>query len=191
MKKVFASILLLTVLASGNGVQAQTESNKTIGFSFISNDFITAQRIRQGTLSQVLRDKQVSNLSETGLGFAVTYSKAVLSGIDLATTLGGSFARFSLPGKRISDNKFLLEIDASANFKMLRDSATLNPYLIAGIGASKYSNVYGAFIPVGGGFKLNLFGEASLFTQLQYRIPVTPDANAHHFQVSFGISGRL
>lgn len=76
-------------------------------------------------------------------------------------------------------------------FKMLANQATLNPYLIGGIGASKYGNVIGAFIPVGGGFQFNLFGETNLYTQLQYRIPVTTEANNYHFQVSIGIGGLI
>jgi hypothetical protein len=38
---------------------------------------------------------------------------------------------------------------------------------------------------------INLFNEAKLFTQFQYRVPVTTDANKHHFQISFGIAGSL
>jgi OmpA-OmpF porin, OOP family len=192
MKKIAASLLLLTIFAIKSNAQTTAPVlKKSIGFSFIANDYITAERIRSTSLSSVLRDDRKAKLKEMGHGFAVHYIKGFTSNIDFAATLGGSFVRFSLPGKNISSNRFLAELDASAHFKMFKEGATFNPYLIAGIGASKYTNVYGAFMPLGGGVNINLFNEAKLFTQLQYRVPVIADANKHHFQVSFGVAGYL
>lgn len=193
MKKI---ALLLSILASVSFTSnAQTENSTDVrksrlGFSFIANDFVTAERIRTTSFASVLRNEQISKLKEMGRGFAVHYFHGFTPNIDLTATFGGSFVRFDLPGKTINSNRFLAEIDASANFKMFT-RATVNPYLIAGIGASKYTNVFGAFIPVGGGINVHLADELHLFSQLQYRLPVTPDANKHHFQVSFGVATDL
>lgn len=189
MKKIYALLLLLICLHSENF--AQTVLGKSLSINFISNDFVTAQRIRSSSLSSVLRERRVQKFSEMQHGFALTYARGVTPHTDIAVTLGGTFGRVPLKDRTFTSDNFFLEADASGNFKMLSGPATLNPYLIAGIGASKYTNIFGAFIPLGGGMKLNVFNEALLNVQLQYRIPVTPDANAHHFQVSFGVGGIL
>jgi OOP family OmpA-OmpF porin len=125
-------------------------------------------------------------------GFGLTYTTGLTPHTDLALSVNGSFGNAPIGnhGSSGSDN-FLLEADASGNFKMLSENATFNPYLIAGVGASKYTNIYGAFIPLGGGFKFNIFNEALINVHLQYRIPVISDANAYHFQIGFGIGGLI
>jgi OmpA-OmpF porin, OOP family len=190
MKKIVSALFIFCCFAFQANSQDVKPASKQIGFSFIANDYATADKIRSSSLSAVLRQKQFGKLKEMGHGFAVHYIKTVLPNIDLATSLGGSFVEFSLPGRNNSSNRFLAELDISGNFKMFEE-AIFNPYLIAGIGASKYTNVYGAFMPFGGGVNINLFNEAKLFTQFQYRVPVTTDANKHHFQISFGIAGSL
>lgn len=191
MKKILASLLLLVLSGQDSFAQTSTVRAKSIGFSIIGNDYETAERIRSSSLSSVLREKGISSFKEMGHGLALHYIKGISSHIDLNTSIAGSFVKFNLPGKTSNNDNFLLEIDASANFKMFKDATTFNLYLIAGVGASKYTNVYGAFIPLGGGIEINIFNEARFLTQLQYRVPVTTEANLHHFQVSFGIASFL
>lgn len=191
MKKSLLALLFAVALFVQHSAEAQTAPRKTLTISFISNDFTTAQRIRSSSLASVLRDKQVSKLRDMSHGFAATYTKGLTPHTDLAVTAGGTFARVPLTNRNFSNDNFFLEVDASGNFRMLPEGATVNPYLIAGVGASKYTNVYGAFIPLGTGIRVNIANEALVQIQLQYRIPVTPDANAHHFQVGFGIGGVL
>lgn len=188
MKKIFASFLVLSLFATDVSAQAPVRG-KSFGVSFIMNDFVTPNRIRTTSLSTVLRNEQVAKFKEMGAGLAISYFKGFTSHIDFAATLGGSSVTINLPGKNITEDKFLLELNASANFKMFTEQTRFNPYLIAGIGASKYTNVYGAFIPLGGGFKMKLAKETQAFLQLQYRVPVTPEGNDYHLQASLGISG--
>ena len=191
MKKILAFLLLVTFFSQNSFAQTGTVRRPSIGFSFIGNDYATAEKIRNSSLAAVLRDKQWASFKEMGHGLAVHYIKGFNPHIDFNASIAGSFVKFQLPGKTTSQDDFLLEIDGSANFKMFEDGTTVNPYIIAGIGASKYTNVFGAFMPLGGGIEVNIFNEARFFTSLQYRIPVTPEANLHHFQISFGIASFL
>ena len=191
MKKIIPALLMLVLFAQYGNAQTNKIRPKSLSISAISNDFVTPQRIRNSSLSAVLREKQVAKLKDMDLGFAVSYIQGLSSHIDFATTIGGAFGTINLPDKNFTQDHFLLEADASANFKMLSEEAVINPYLIAGIGLSKYSNIYGAFIPLGGGVKFNLFNETQFSVQLQYRIPVITEANNYHFQLSFGVSGVL
>ncbi|HUC79903.1 MAG TPA: hypothetical protein VMR70_03270 [Flavisolibacter sp.] len=191
MKKIVATLFSLTIFLVN--LSAQTDRpvrRQSIGFSAIINDFATAQRIRSSSLSSVLKDKQFAKSEGFAYGFAVNYIKGLTPHIDLAATAGATFSTSpGFAGREKTREKALLELDASGHFKMFPEKTTFNPYLIAGVGVSKYTNVYGAILPLGGGVKLNIFDEAELHTQFQYRIPITPEANNYHFQFSFGISG--
>ena len=162
------------------------------GFSFFMNDYLTPQRIRTGSLSQVLNNKQWAKLKELSPGIAVSYFKGLTNHIDFAGTLGGSYVNIPLPDKpAVNGENFLLEADASANFKMTSEKFWVQPYLIAGIGAGMYKDYFSAFVPLGLGLKINLFDEAAIFVTSQYRVPVTSETNGYHLQYSFGIAGRI
>ena len=77
------------------------------------------------------------------------------------------------------------------NFKLVSEKYWVQPHLIAGVGAQKYANYFGAFIPLGLGVKVNFFDEAHLFITSQYRVPVTTQNAAHHFHLSIGVAGIL
>lgn len=192
MKKIVSALLILSCIALQSTAQNSTFVKKrSIGFSFIANDYRTPELLRTTSYASVVRNEQFAKLSEMGHGFAIHYIQSALPNIDVAASFGGSFVNFALPGKsNSSSNRFLAELDVTGNFKMF-EKAVVNPYLIAGVGASKYTNVFGAFVPLGGGIDFDIVGEAKLFTQFQYRLPVTTEANKHHFQVSFGIASAL
>lgn len=192
MKKVAASLLIIGSLFQSVSAQENNIRPKAIGVSFFFNDFVTPQRIRQGSLSSVFTHNEWAKFSEMSPGIAVTYFNGLRKYIDFAGTIGISFPTISLPAKNTTTNSAaLFEGDASFNFKLLPEKYILTPYLIAGVGASKYKSYYGAFIPLGLGFKINFFDEASLFISSQYRVPVTTETNNYHFVNSIGISGVI
>jgi OOP family OmpA-OmpF porin len=192
MKNVIAALFFLCVFSTIVSAQDNAVRPKALGVSFIMNDFTTAQRIRSGSLSQVFRDKKWAKFSEMSPGLALTYFKGLKSHIDFAGTLAASYVNYPLRNKaESSGDGLLLEGDASAHFKMFDESYWFTPYVSAGVGASKYRSYYGAFVPLGLGFKVNLFDEASIFLGTQYRIPVSYETANYHFMYSFGISGVI
>src|SRR5829696_514268 len=99
MKKIVASFFILACITLNSTAQTTANLRKpAIGFSFIANDYATAEEIRSSSLSSVLRNKQFGKIKEMGHGFAVHYINGVTSNIDFAATFGGSFVQFSLPG---------------------------------------------------------------------------------------------
>jgi OOP family OmpA-OmpF porin len=190
MKKVFASLFLLCLLSQNLFAQDKPVRQSAIGVSFLLNDFNTPQRIRTGSLTKVLRDKKWAKFSEMAPGLGLTYFKGLQKNIDFAGTLAGSFVNYPFPGRpAFASDALLLEADASVNLKMFSDDYWFTPYLNLGIGASKYRVYYGAFLPVGLGFKFNIFNEAAVFINGQYRIPVTAENSNYHLMYSIGISG--
>ncbi len=191
MKKIIAICILLTVIFQDSIAQDQVRG-RSIGVSFLMNDFTTASRIRSGSIEQVFRDDQWAKFSDMDPGLALTYFKGVHKKIDFAATLAGSFVNYPFAKRKQYDSKsLLLEADASVNLKMFTDAYFFSPYLIAGIGASRYRSHYGAFIPLGAGFKMNFMDDVSLFVNTTYRVPVTTEITNYHFMYSLGVSGKL
>jgi hypothetical protein len=163
----------------------------SIGVSFVLNDFASAERIRSSSFSSVINKKQFSKIREMVPGLAVSYFKGLKNNIDFAGTLAGSFASISLADNTPTSDQFLLEGDASVNLKLFSDKYLFTPYINLGIGISLYDGEFGTFLPLGAGLKLNIFNEAAIFINSQYRVPVTSETNNYHFFNSFGIAGTI
>jgi OmpA-OmpF porin, OOP family len=195
MKKVFAAILVLCFACTSIFSQEKSQNIRpaALGVSFIMNDFETAQRIREQSLSAVFRDKSWAKFNEMSPGLALTYFKGLKPTIDFAGTLAASYVSYPLRNGKPTESgdALLLEGDVSANFKMFDESYWVTPYVGLGLGGSEYKGYWAAFLPVGLGLKLNLFDEASIFVQSQYRVPVTYETGNYHFMYSFGISGVI
>jgi OmpA-OmpF porin, OOP family len=192
MKKILVVIMALCFLNSASFAQDPEIRPAAIGVSFILNDYLTPSRIRSQSLSKVLADKQWAKPSQMSAGLAVSYFKGLQKHVDFAGTLATSFTKTALGGGRRLNDRFLMEADAAFNLKMVSEKYYVQPYLIAGIGASMYSGSYfGAFIPTGVGMKFNFFDDAALFVTSQYRIPVTKETSNYHLFYQFGVAGRI
>jgi OmpA-OmpF porin, OOP family len=191
MKKTALFFLLCSV--SVYGLTQSTESYirpAALGFSYNLFDFTTPQRIQASSLSTVLREKQTAHLKDMGTGLAVSYFKGLRNKVDFAGTFAVASADYTLPNTTSTPSSdLLMEADASLQFKMLPDKYFFLPYLSAGLGASKYGVYYGAFMPLGVGFRLNFFDEAALFVNARYHVPVTDETVRGHFVYGFGIAG--
>jgi OOP family OmpA-OmpF porin len=191
MKKLV--VFFFTFLLSAYGFAQDDQQYirpSSLGFSFVLYDFVTPQRIQASSLSTVLREKQTARFNEMGAGIALSYFKGLRNKLDFAGTFMAASADYTLPntfGTVSAD--LLLQADASLQFKMVPDRYFFSPYLSAGVGANKYGSYFGAFVPLGVGFKFNFFEEATLFVNAKYHIPVTGETMRGHFVYGFGIGG--
>lgn len=193
MKKTVLVALALFVAAAGFAQDSVSYTgNTSIGFSFGFYDFITPQRVKAASLATVLREKQQAKLNEMGVGIGFAYFKGLAKKIDFAGTLALASAEYQLLNnpKKVDAN-LLVQADASLQFKMVPDSYVFVPYLSAGVGANKYGPYYGAFAPLGVGFKLNFFNEGAFFVNARYHLPVTEETVRGHMVYTFGISGLV
>ncbi len=188
MKKILLIVLLFGITASYAQV-SEYKKRPTLSINFIGNDFRSAQLIKQQSLSTVLRDKTFSSLSQLKYGLGIGYLQGVSSHIDFMSTLNASLLKYPFKNMPAStSDKVLLEADANVNIKLLTDRYTVVPYLTTGVGASMYSNTFGAYIPFGTGLQFNLGQESFLFTQAQYRVGITDGTNEHFvFSLGFGV----
>jgi OmpA-OmpF porin, OOP family len=193
MKKFLAVMLASCLLATAGFGQRTEVRPAAIGLSFFLNDFVTADRIRSTSLSNVFREKQWAKIRDMSPGLALSYFKGIGKHVDIAANLGGSFVNYPLPDRAsFSSEKFLLQADAAFNLKMVSEKYWVQPYIIAGIGAHMYAGKYfGAYLPTGLGLKVNFFDDAHLFVTTQYRVPVTKETTEYHFFNQIGIAGRI
>ncbi|MEO7312145.1 MAG: OmpA family protein [Chitinophagaceae bacterium] len=190
MKKFLCSLLAIGLL-SANAQDNDYKKSPSLILNLTAFDFKTAQAIRSSSLSTVLTEKKWSKLGQMNLGFGLSYLKGLCSHIDLMASINGAFVKYPFRDKvPYTNDGLLLEADAVANIKLLTDQHVVSPYLSAGIGASRFENVYGAYIPVGAGIQVKLFDETFLLTNIQYRIPVTQEAN-YHLVYSIGFGSAL
>lgn len=185
-------LLLSCFFIFQNEGNCQTQDYKrpsALGISFNLVDFATAERIRSTSLVSVLNNKQVAKINEMSPGIGITYFKGLLNHIDFAATLMGAFTSSSSNGN--TSDQFLLEGDASVNLKMFSDQYPFTPYLSAGVGFNSFNNKKGAFVPLGGGLKFNIFNEAAIYITTQYRVPVTSETGGYHFVHGIGFAGII
>ena len=190
MKKILLVIIGLSLFVTSFG-QAEYKKRPSFGIHFILNDFKTAQNLRTNGLSNVIRTKEFHKTKNMTSGIAVSYIQGLNNRLDFAGTLSGSFLDYPINGKpsRV-DPLLLLEGAATLNLKLLSDKYYINPFLTAGIGASKYGGYYGAFMPFGIGAQVKIVDEVFLMLNLQYRVPVTENVS-YHFYHSMGIVANL
>ena len=180
MKQLIVSLLAAIIIAPVVYGQDDEIRSHEIGVSFNLIDFKTAQLIRTTSLNAVIRDKQFGDEKSPGIG--LHYFKGLKKHIDFAGSINV-----------VSDgtNKFLLQLEATAQFKLVSDKYWFQPYLVGGFGAQKYHVYYGAYIPLGVGLNVNFFNEGRFFINSTYRVPITTGTVDYHFMHEFGIAGRI
>jgi hypothetical protein len=184
---LLAVLPLLTPAFSQDGYKQRP----TLGIYFFFHDFKTAANIRATSLREVLRNSQFGKLNEMSPGLALNYITGLTAHFDLTTTLTGSFLDYYKPnGMLLGQENLLLEGDVSLKGKLFSNRYWVSPFLQIGTGISKFREYWGALIPAGLGFQVNLFDEAFFIVNAQYRIAVTKTVSDHFFY-SLGIAGNI
>lgn len=193
MKKIsfaFISSLLLYGVAAGQDRDDYIQ-RPTLGIHFVLNDFVSASNIKNSSLKDALKNNQFGNVKDMVAGLAVNYMSGLSRHFDVSTTLSASFIDYPFENRGVVGNDFLLlEADLSIRAKMLSNRYVINPYLQAGVGASRYQNYYGAIVPLGVGLQFNILNESYVLINAQYRIGVTENTSDHFFY-SLGLAGRI
>lgn len=190
MKKLLMFFMAIA-LVSSSFAQNDYKKKPAIGVHFVLNDFQTASDVRSLGLANVIKSKQWHKTKRMAAGLAISYLQGWGSHVDFVGTLSGSFVDYPVPGKALrGSDDLLLEGAAMAHVKLLSDKYTLVPFLSGGLGASKYKGYYGAFLPVGLGLQFNVFDEAFVLLNSQYRVGISENT-AYHFYHSIGVAGNI
>lgn len=189
MKKIILSICTFSLLLN-SFAQENYKKLPALGLHFLFNDFNTASELRTGGLATVVRNNNWSKTGRMKVGFGLSYMQGLSNHVDFVGTASGSFLDYPIPDRAATNSKFLLDVTAMANLKLLSDHFVVSPFLSLGAGASMVGGYYGAFIPTGVGLQFNLFDESFIMLNSQYRVPITENV-AYHFYHSIGIAGNV
>ena len=160
-------------------------------FHSFYNDFKTTQLMRTTSVLSVLDKGQWSNIGSMQMGFGFNYLKGISKKMDAIITIDGSSTDYLFKnGSNNGSSKFLLDANAALNIKLLADSQKLVPYFSFGAGLSSYNRKTGFYIPSGVGIQFNLFNEAYVLTNIQYRLALTSTVN-DYFYYSIGIGTNI
>jgi len=179
------TILCLLALGFFFNVIAQKDyvRKPSFGIGVFYYDFQTASAIKTQGLANVLNNHEWSKLGSLKPGIALSYNKGVNAHLDFNLT--ASAANSILDSSLSSTESLLVELAATANLKLLTDKYFVSPYLTAGAGASVFGAYYGAFIPLGVGLQFNIFDEAYVTLNAQYRVKLTENTRDHFY---YGLS---
>lgn len=166
--------------------QESQKKGKAVGVNFTLTDFETAADIRSSGLVKALKSKEFFSTSRMSPGFSISYLSGLSKNVDFISTLGGAFLDYPINGMSTGSDKFLLDVTAQLNLKLLPDNYFVTPYIDLGAGASTYDGGFAAFIPAGLGLQFTIAKKTFVLVNSQYRIPVTEKAS-YHFQHSIGI----
>lgn len=125
------------------------------------------------------------------LVLGLSFINGINSNFDYSVNLMGTSIKYPFRNKPASKaEKLLLEFDATFRWKPFTDKSLLSPFISAGIGTSLYIKEMGVLAPVGSGIQLQLAHGMFLFSEFQYRVPLSHQVSSH-FLYSLGISGNL
>jgi hypothetical protein len=191
MKKNVGLLLVVLLVFVRAFSQHENTQRPTLGLFFFFNDFKTASDIRESSLGAVVRNGQFGRLKYMTPGLAISYISGLSNNFDFTSTLTGAFLDYiKQDGTYLGQEKLLLEGDISIKAKLFSNRYWVSPFIVAGAGVSKYRKYWGAFMPVGTGFQVNIFEEAYLIVNAQYRFAVT-NTTSNHFFYSVGIAGNI
>lgn len=196
MKKImlFMVALCTTVVAFSQPMKSN-KKEPSIGISFFLRDMSTANLIDKTSLSNVLNNNLWSKVGDMAPGLGVNYFQGLTDYIDFQGYLGGSFTKYPfsfnsglLPS---TDNKFLMELSAAANIKLLSDEHVIVPYIHLGVGVSMYAGTYfAAYAPSGAGLQFKLTEGTFLNTMFGYNMKASPNS-VNHLTYNIGLVSPL
>ena len=193
--RVFIFICFLpvtTYIIAQKNVAKDAVKRPVLAIQFLLNDFKTADRVRKYSIGNVLNHNNWSRMAEMDAGLGLNYLQGLGPHVDISARLDITSLDYLFRTKPLQgyDNA-LVETDASLRVKLLPDKYLLVPYLTAGAGLSVYKKNVGAYLPLGMGIQLNLGkGDAFIFSDIQYRVPLTANTN-FHFNYAVGVAAAL
>ena len=191
MKRIICICLLACLVPRLFAQISREKKLSTLVFHSFYTDFKTTQLMRTTSVLSVLDKGQWSNIGSMQMGFGFNYLKGISKKMDAIITIDGSSTDYLFKnGSNNGSSKFLLDANAALNIKLLADSQKLVPYFSFGAGLSSYNRKTGFYIPSGVGIQFNLFNEAYILTNIQYRLALTSTVN-DHFYYSIGIGTNI
>jgi|GEM_PF-1442790 len=196
MKKTILPIVAMLLMVFSF---AQTESlvrPPSLGFGIGFKDFITPSNIKATSVSHVISSNEIAKPTDNGVSpyLYISYTQGLTKHIDFMGSLSGCFNNYAYGNpsyQGVSDEAFLVDLDANLNFKLLSDKYCVIPYLTGGLGASLYSGTYLLGTSnAGAGIQFHVFGDHFIYLQSTYKFGLTNYVQ-DNFNYSIGFTAPL
>lgn len=188
MKYILGFILFASFIISSQAQEPSPSKQPTIGLHFFYNDFITAQRINNSSLSDVIKNNQWNGLYKMEGGFGIDYLQGIAKNIDIIGTFNGSWVDYLFPDNTIyGSSNFLLDVNAGAHIKLLPDNYVFSPFLITKLSYTSYKGTSGISFAPGVGLQVNLFKEAFILSTIEYKAALSSSIS-NQLYYSIGIA---
>lgn len=175
------ALAALSLTASAQGKYADRfvseKKGSLIGFS-INNVSYNTDKLYPG----IIPDVRYSNL-----GADLKYWQGLTNHLDFSIRLGAIFSDYD-KNNQFAEGIFHPELEGALHLRALPDNHLFNPFISAGIGAGRYSQTFVPYVPVGLGIQMNVFSEAYLFLQANYRLSMGTDNLDNNMFYSFGVA---
>ncbi len=183
MRKVLCSLLAFGTFMVAVAQDKDYIKPATLVVNYSLTDFKSAAALRSTSLTSAINNKDFT-LKNAWSGVGISFLQGITNNIDFVSSLNGTYVYYPFRTESAHPNRtrhLLLSADAGVNIKLLSDRYAVVPYLSAGIGGYSYSGKFGAYMPLGAGFQININDKAFVFINAQYRVPVTEEANYNFF----------
>ncbi len=160
-------------------------------FGISSSDYNFFKKVQDSSLSKTIKQKDWLRPAKNSFGVSVGYLKQLTNHIDFSGTLTGTFSNFSkkfVNGDSIGQAGFTPQLDAMLHIRLLKNKATVNPFLAGGIGAGSFLNEFAAYTPVGAGLQFNFNGGTIMLLQAQWRKALTEGITNDYLHYSLGFA---
>jgi outer membrane protein OmpA-like peptidoglycan-associated protein len=190
MKQFILIFLLCAVILKTAAQDNQLVKPNSIAFHVFYTDFKTAQQIKASSLSDVLNHGKWSGFRDMQMGFGLNYFKKINPWLTAAATVDGSGIDYVFKdGTSNGTSKFLLDLNAGLNATPFKATQPVAPYFFGGAGFSYYTKKAGIYFPIGIGVQINLFNEAFIVSNMQYRFAGSQQVNDHfYYTIGLGTS---
>ena len=158
-------------------------------------DFLSTKKPAQIGFSGNLTDFSASlpKVGNVDPGYSIWFWKGLTNHLDYSVRYNGLFSDYQpITGVAANKNSYKNEGEFSFHLKALSDNHLLNPFISAGIGAGNYQKKnISAYAPLGIGLQLNLFSEAYVYLQGNYRMSFNDKKLDNNTFYSFGVAQPL
>ena len=171
------SFMVIVTCASAQMMNSKYSSAKKgnlFGISVNALDVYTPE-----TFKHTNTPRTFTGLRNLDYGLSLSYWRGLNKYIDFSTRFGFLMDDFaSSASNRVStknESDYALELEPTLHIRPYGDNSLLAPFLTVGIGGGRYTNNYGAYVPVGAGVQVNFRSNTYIMLQSDYRFALTDD----------------
>ena len=184
------SFLVIVTCASAqmaNSKYTSAVKPKLFGIHINSLDVFTPETFKHSNTPRTF-----TGFRKMDYGLSLSFWKGLNKFVDFSTRAGFLQDDFASAASNRSntknENQYAVELEPSLHLRPYGDNSLVAPFLTAGIGGGRYSNVWGAYAPLGIGAQINFRSNTYILLESDYRFALTKDVLKDAIFYSIGVA---